>query len=618
MTEHLPLHGAAVYNPHLLSPEELKKYFVVRRELLEHLLDELRREAPDRPPQHRLIVGTRGMGKTTLLRRLALAVSEDPDLGQAWLPLQFPEEQYNVARLSDLWVNCLDALGDKLEAEGQLDQAAELDTLVAGLPKGDEERRAEQGLAQLKGLAGRIDKRLILLIDNIDIVLDRLRDAHWKIREVLACDPRLLLIGASSRMLEATYEYKGAFYDFLKIHELKGLSLDETRELLCNLARIGNQPRVVDLIENEPGRLKTLHNLTGGNPRTATLLFGVLAQGPDGDVRADLERLLDQCTPLYKARFEELPAQSQQVVDGLAVSWDPITAGDLAGRLRMDVNKVSSQLSRLESQGVVEKVRIAPGTKAGFQIAERFFNIWYLMRTSRRLRKKLVWLVQFLRVFYSQDELKFHAGRFFARSARLSADMYLRHAEYGAVNLALAFQLSERVSEATELLRHLIAEHADDPVPHNGLAWLLYDRAGDLSEAERLARHAVELDPNSPHYRHTLGCILARRGNWSEAAEQARAFLRSDSKDFFEQHWPDILAFFAEAVAQNEASDSAELLTQEGLSDRWRPLYEALRAIAEGPDRLTRVAPEIRRPAGELAKELTSVAEAIGQTKIKG
>jgi len=581
MTEHLPLHGAAIYNPHLLSPEELKKYFVVRRELLEHLLDELRREAPDHPPQHRLIVGTRGMGKTTLLRRLALAVSEDPELGRTWLPLLFPEEQYNVARLSDLWVNCLDALGDGLEAAGDLDRASELDALVAALPKADEEQRADQALTHLKGLAGRMDRRLILLIDNVDIVLDRLKDTHWRIREVLAAEPRLLLIGASSRMLEATYEYQGAFYDFLKIHELRGLSLDETRELLCNLARIANQPRVASLIENEPGRLKTLHNLTGGNPRTAILLFGVLAQGPDGDVRADLERLLDQCTPLYKARFEELPAQAQQVVDGLAVSWDPITAGDLAGRLRMEVNKVSSQLSRLESQGVVEKVRIAPGTRAGFQIAERFFNIWYLMRTSRRLRKRLVWLVQVLKVMYSQDELKSHAEHFFSGIAAVA-----------------------RFPESAE--------------PRNGLAWLLYKQGADLSEAESLARRAVELKPDSPHCRHTLACILARRANWPEAAEQARLFLRSDSEDFAERYWPDILAFFAEAVAQGRAADSADLLDQEGFGERWRPLYEALRAIAEGPDRLTRVAPEIRRPGEELVKKLTSAAGAIGPTKIEG
>ena len=37
--------------------------------------------------------------------------------------------------------------------------------------------------------------------------------------------------------------------------------------------------------------------------------------------------------------------------------------------------------------------------KALYQVAERFFNIWYLMRASRRVRAKLRWFVEFLRVF---------------------------------------------------------------------------------------------------------------------------------------------------------------------------------------------------------------------------
>jgi len=55
----------------------------------------------------------------TLLRRIALAVNEDPELSTQWLPLTFPEEQYNISDLGDLWLNCLDALGDALEQSGK-------------------------------------------------------------------------------------------------------------------------------------------------------------------------------------------------------------------------------------------------------------------------------------------------------------------------------------------------------------------------------------------------------------------------------------------------------------------------------------------------------------------
>ena len=39
-------HGVAVYNPALLSREELKQYFVARQGLLQRLLEDLAREQP--------------------------------------------------------------------------------------------------------------------------------------------------------------------------------------------------------------------------------------------------------------------------------------------------------------------------------------------------------------------------------------------------------------------------------------------------------------------------------------------------------------------------------------------------------------------------------------------
>jgi len=53
------------------------------------------------------------------------------------------------------------------------------------------------------------------------------------------------------------------------------------------------------------------------------------------------------------------------------------------------------------------------------------------MRTSRRVRKRLVWLVQFLKVFYSQEELRSHASRLVLGPGHSPSDMRLRQAEYG-------------------------------------------------------------------------------------------------------------------------------------------------------------------------------------------
>ena len=60
----------------------------------------------------------------------------------------------------------------------------------------------------------------------------------------------------------------------------------------------------------------------------------------------------------------------------------------------------------------------APKSKRlNFQIGERFFNIWYLMRTSRRLRRRLIWLVECLRGLYSNEELQAMARRRMAHAS---------------------------------------------------------------------------------------------------------------------------------------------------------------------------------------------------------
>ncbi len=391
----------ALYNPRLWNANEVRAYYVARPALLDRIVADLKREDTYNRPQHRLIVGLRGMGKSTLLRRIAIAVEDDTQLNAVWLPLSFPEEQYNVASLSDFWLNCLDALSDLLESRGQAGESTKLDAEVEQIDRKD----GEGALCALLRAANQMQRRLLLLVDNIDLVFERIRNEDWKLREALQAHPEILIVGASAKVLEDTYNYKAAFYDFFKIDELRGLSEAEMRETIVNLARLGKAEHIVERIDADPARLRVLHTLTGGNPRTAVLLYGVLLKGIDGDVRSDLEGLLDEVTPLYKARFEELPPLSQQLLDKLALHWHPANANTLAKQLGWKVNLVSSQLDRLIGAGIVEKVKAPKSKRLNFQIGERFFNIWYLMRTSRRLRRRLIWLVECLRGLYSNEEL---------------------------------------------------------------------------------------------------------------------------------------------------------------------------------------------------------------------
>ena len=396
-----------LYNPHLLSKDELIAGFIARQPLLDELVDDLRRGGG----QHHLLIGSRGTGKTTLLLRLGLAIDDDAALAKRAIALRFPEEQYNIIRPSDFWLNCLDALVDALERRGGTDEAKRLDALIQETDDlDDEDTRAERALGHLTAWARRAKKLVVLLIDNLDLVFDRLSESHWALRKVLSGDKHLVLVGASSSAVPETFEYGQAFYDFFNVHELGGLDDDEARRVLVRLSEVRGTPQVTKAIADHPGRLKSLLLLCGGTPRTLQLLHGVLAQGPDESAERDLERMVDQATPSYQARFEGLPAQAQQIVDAVALHWHPMTAIECADETRLDVTIVSAQLTRFVRQGVIAKVLHESG-KLGFQIAERFFGIWYLMRTGRRHRRLLAWLAACVQEQYGHEDARsVHAG----------------------------------------------------------------------------------------------------------------------------------------------------------------------------------------------------------------
>lgn len=659
-----PLHGRVLYNPALLNRQELMNNFVVREALLKRLLAELREERSEEPtpPQHHLILGQRGMGKTTLLRALRYEVESDPELSRHWLPLTFPEEQYNIDGFAELFLNCLDALSDQREELGDHATASDLDRAMEPLRR---TRDAEGALALLLESAQRLDRRLILLVDNLDLILERLRPDpdHWALRELLSSEPRLLLIGASAAEMALIDRHDAAFYDFFTLHELRPLELDESRCLLMRLADCHHRPQVTDLLLNKPERIAALHPLTGGNPRIVSLLFGVLAESaePDRPIRGDLEALLDRVTPDYRMRMEALPELSQKVMEALATHWHPISAGELAERLAMEVNPISSQLSRLSKAGLVEKVpyyrlnATHPKAKAGYQVAERLFNIWYLMRMGRHLRRSLIWLAEFLVALHGGDRIdrlleenlrpeELAAWRKLKLSTELDAEeigkragQILRWAEESpllAVVMLNALVQPESDSPssswqqwsdlgdhvlsqsgldtALQITKRLVELRPDTAIAWHTLCWVHYQQGRFDEEAERVARRTWALAQSESltvddraMVAWGAAAMLATRGRWQEAGDVALEVISVNSDRYKNRslHW--IVEFFRVYSRAASPASALELLERSGVQARYLPLREALAALAAGSrDYFARVAPEMRAAAEQIYEQL--------------
>ena len=106
------------YNPGQCSPEEIEATFVSREAILEEILNDLRARAKSPTNQHFLIIGPRGIGKTTLLIMIRHRVMTDESLRCAYLPLQTAEEEYSIDSLRDLFAKTLNLLMESETSAG--------------------------------------------------------------------------------------------------------------------------------------------------------------------------------------------------------------------------------------------------------------------------------------------------------------------------------------------------------------------------------------------------------------------------------------------------------------------------------------------------------------------
>ena len=533
--------AARKYNPGFLSVDDLVATFCVRTAEYESLIEALR-ECSGSANTHQIVIGPRGSGKTSLLLRVAAEVVRDADLSVRFFPIVFAEESYEVSTAGEFWLECLSRLaGQAPRREGGVDLQCTFEGLRAIR---DDRTLEDRCLGVLQDFADREDKRLVLIVENLNMLFRDMGDddAGWRLRKVLQTEPRIVLLASATSRFDQMDDPKKALYELFRVIRLQPLDTEGCATLWQT---VSGQARA-------PGTIDALRILTGGSPRLLTIVARFGANLSFRELMADLLDLVDDHTEYFKSHLDALPAQERKVYLALADLWKPANTREIAERARLGTSQCSAQLARLVDRGAVE-VSGGSARRKLYYLTERLYNIYYLMRRARGPAPLIDALIRFMEAYYSTDELR-EVGARMAREAlgsRGGALAIYRMAFERLVGLSsLDAHREELLSLASPALAYAPSEFSAVPPPpsaarelsRNALALAKGGRLQDAVAAwDEVVRRFGESDAPADFQQVSMALInkseaLSRLGSAEEALAVLDDVVRQSGADNGEGH----------------------------------------------------------------------------------
>jgi tetratricopeptide (TPR) repeat protein len=264
--------------------------------------------------------------------------------------------------------------------------------------------------------------------------------------------------------------------------------------------------------------------------------------------------------------LDNIAPTERKVYLALAEIWDPTTAKQVASVARLDVNKTSAILGRLEQEGRVARERHS-GRKKLYKIAERMYNIYYLMRRQNHPSNRIKPFVQFIVHFYGPEEqvaiLKTMAGEACNGDSQLRDNICLAFGEIfknlGDFNLKsqllesipesflnlpesitnlsglIKDEITQELNNILAVLFKAVADNDIDTIKQVKRRYLaIYDyfidrdikwsilgfinyKVNENEEAIICLKKAIEYSPNDMHDLRLLATCYERTDNWLNA-----------------------------------------------------------------------------------------------------
>jgi tetratricopeptide (TPR) repeat protein len=527
------------YNPAFLDATERARRYGARYHDLEELVRILRENLQRSRNQHVLVVGPRGIGKTTLLLRAVDELQADPSLSSAWLPLVAPEETYRAGTIGEFWLemvfNLHTVTGDPRHERAYEELRSSYDKPGS---KEDDSRLATAALGYLLDLADRMQRRFVLVVENLQMLFgDQLSDRDaWAFRETLIGERRIMVLGSAVSSFPEIEDPKAPLFEQFLVHKLDLLDTGGCLDLWQRLTGESIPKR----------RMRALEILTGGNPRLLVILAEFAARLSLRELTSDLANLIDDHTDYLKMTTEALPALERRVFVTLAEIWDYASAAEISSQARLSPSVVSAQLNRLVGRGAVFARRRGRGKQ--YRVAERLYGIYHLMRRRGGVAARARATTEFMVAYYDGQELLRQVQSIAQEALDLSPEERVEH--LWVVGALLESPILAR--QRSEILARFPQELAQsDELPETLRRWLgQSDGLVESAQGEDAARvHATLLPELFEEATQALQNV--RDGDLVKGITALREFLAQGNATPAAQSTPGgvVVAFAASALA---------------------------------------------------------------------
>lgn len=213
-------------------------------------------------------------------------------------------------------------------------------------------------------------QRCIILIDDFDKMLMSLpNDEQYRLRAFLFKKNAPILIATSTALYEGFSDYRAPFYDAFRVFHIPQLQKDDLAGLLPADAYM----KVMDDKEYNDLLPKLGNNLN-------YILSLAYALGENNSMNESLDAVVKVNERYFRCLFGSLPGVQQRTLYGLACSGESATSSNVQQASGLSAANTASALFRLEKQGFIMRVG-AQKRNVTYQIKDYLLWMWLAINT---------------------------------------------------------------------------------------------------------------------------------------------------------------------------------------------------------------------------------------------